>query len=839
MPRDIQTAFSAGELSPSLHSHADLNKYKAGLAKCENFLVLAQGGATTRPGLEYISTVENINDKSRLIPFQFNTEQTYALVFTDMKMRVIRDGGMVLEPNQPITGATQANPVVITCVGHGYATNDDVFISGVGGMDEINGRFFRIVVLGPNTFQLFLEDGTGYDAYIAFGEVGRVFTLTTPYPDGALRTLKYTQSADVMTITHPSYQIRNLSRTSHYNWTLTSVLFLSPIAPPTTGFTITQVGTASGSPNKVYHYVVTSVDGDGKESLQSAVFDSGSVNALGPTWGNKLTWNAVTGAQYYNVYKEFSIDTGIYGWLGEAETAQFVDYNFGPDMSYTPPQWKTPFNGANKYPSCTTYHQQRQWFGATNNNPDTMWATRTADFTNMNTSRPTRSDDAIEATLSAREVNEIRHMVSLDELIVFTSGGEWKIQADSDGVITPANLNPRTQGFRGSSHVPPVVIGDTALFVQENGSRVRDLKYAFEDDKYTGNDLTILARHLFEGHNIIDWCFSQDPYSLVWAVRDDGVLLCLTYLQEHDVYAWTRHTTDGEFKSICSIQEGDENAVYVTVIRQVGGFALQNVERMRSRLFESATESFCVDSGLTFRARIVLIQAITNEVGGKVTAGLHDLANGDIVTISGVEGMTEVNDKFYQVYDSVALSTFRLKEMNGTPLDTTDYGVYTSGGQVNYTTKTITKLGHLIGRSVVALCDGNVEKDLVVSGDGTVTLSNWSSVVTIGLPYVCDMETLEVSFQNDVLQSRKKQVPRVAIRVEKTRGLQVGPNFNEMYEFKERSAADDYSNLSLVTGQQIQEMATGWNDYGKVCIRQDNPLPATVLAIIPEIEVSA
>lgn len=841
MPRSLQTAFNSGELSPSLHSHADLGKYRAGLAKCENFFVLAQGGATTRPGMKYIGPTTDYSSVSRMITFQFNTEQSYGLVFQDTSMRVIRDGGLVLEPSLVITAATSANPVSITTSGaHGYVTGQEVFIASVGGMTQINNRYWPITVTGATTFTLDGSLGLTYDAYTSGGTVARVFGLLTPYAAADLAQLKFVQSADVMTITHPSHAPRQLSRSSHYNWTLSTITYAASIGPPTTNLVIAPVGTASGSNNTVYQYVITSVSEDGDESVVSAILNSGSMNALSATYGNKLTWDPVVGAEYYNIYKEFSVFSGIFGWLGEASNEEFHDYNFGPDMSVTPPIAKNPFSGADNRPACTTYHQQRQWFGCTNNQPDTIWATRTADYDNMDVSRPTRADDAIEATLAAQEVNEIRHMVSLDDLLLFTSGAEWKVQGDADGVITPANLNIRTQGFRGSSHVRPLIIGDTALFVQEKGSRVRDIKYTFESDKYVGNDLTVLARHMFEGYEIRDWCYSQEPYSIVWAVRGDGVLLALTYLREHDVYAWSRHITDGEFESVCAVSEGQYDVLYAVVKRTVGGFTVRYIERMETRLIEIANRAFCVDSGLTYTGEVFFISAITQANPAVVSSAGHTLVDDDVVRITAVEGMTDLNNLYYRIYDAVAGVSVKLKYMDGTPVDTSAMPAFTGTAGMQKATSTVTGLYHLLGESVVALADGNVVTDLTVDNvDGTVDLPNPAVLVHVGLPYCCDLETLEVSFQNEVIPSRKKQVARVAIRVEKSRGLQVGPNFDEMYDFRERSPAEGYDNLLLFTGQQVQEMArAGWSDTGKVCIRQDKPLPATVLAVIPEIDVS-
>lgn len=839
MPRDMQTAMSGGELSPSLHSHADLGKYNTGLALCENWFVLAQGGVTTRPGFQYISEIQDSADLARLIPFQFNTEQTYVLVFTDQTMRVIKDGGMVLEATVNITGATSANPIVITATAHGYANGDGVYITGVTGMAEVNGRFFTVANQTSNTFELSGIDGTGYATYTSGGTVARVYTLTTPWSDSDLFRLKYTQSADTMTISHPSYDTRDLTRSAHDNWSITAISFAASISPPSAGLAIVQVGTASGSPNKDYRYVVTSVSSSGDESVASSIQTSGAINALNTTYGNQLSWNTVVGAAYYNVYKEFSLNSGIFGWVGEAGdggSPQFRDYNFGPDMSVTPPVANNPFNGADNRPSCVTYHQQRKVFGASNNNPQTVWATRTADFDNMDYSRPLRADDSITVTLAAREVNEIRHLLSLDDLLVFTSGGEWRAAADADGVLTPLNFNFKSQGFRGSSHIPPLAVGETAIFVQEKGARVRDLNYTFEDDKYTGDDISIMARHLFEGYQIVDWCYSQEPYSIVWAVRDDGILLSLTYLREHQVFAWAKHTTDGLFESVCSVSEGDQDITYAVVRRTINGSDVRYVERLHERLFTDIKDAFCVDSGLTYTGPSYAISGATAANPVVITATGHGLIDGDTVWIRDALGMTELNGKQYLVSNKTA-NTFEAQSLSSQDIDGTSYTAYTSGGSAYYATKVITGLHHLEGEAVVALADGNVVPNLTVT-NGSVSLPNAANKAHIGLGYSCDFQTLEVSFQGEVAQSRRKQVARVALRVLESRGLSVGGGTDSLYEFKERTPGMNYGDIPAQTAEEKLEITPSWTDYGQVYVRQAYPLPATVLAVIPEIVVS-
>ncbi|MGI6076169.1 MAG: hypothetical protein ACOYD9_07380 [Pyramidobacter sp.] len=264
----------------------------------------------------------------------------------------------------------------------------------------------------------------------------------------------------------------------------------------------------------------------------------------------------------------------------------------------------------NGYPRAVGFYQERLCFGGSVAEPQTVWMSRTGDYYNFGTSSPVKDDDAISATLASRQVNVIRHFVGLGSLIVLTSGSEWLISAD--GAITPKNINAKPQGYRGCTGLDPIVVGNMVLFVQSQGCRVRDLGYQYETDSYTGNDLSIMAAHLLRDASVRDWCWQQEPDSMAWIVRTDGVLMSLTYLREHDVYAWARHPTDGVVESVAAVPGASGSDVYLSVVR--GGVRV--IERMAPRPVTTAAEAYYLDSGVSVRS----------EEGVRSVSGLSHLA---------------------------------------------------------------------------------------------------------------------------------------------------------------------------------------------------------------------
>lgn len=623
-----QINFGGGELSPNTYARVDIGKFGQGAKTLRNFFVRAEGGVSNRPGFEYVKEVKNSTETVRLIPFEFNDEQSYVLVFGDQYMRVVTNAGTVLEASQNITGATQANPVELTVTGHSYSTGDEVFISSVGGMTELNSRFFTITSTGANTFTLDGEDGTTHTAYTSGGTVARVFELTTPYLQTELETLKFRQSNDVLFMVHPNHEPRKLNRLGAANWTLTVTTFAPNQAAPT-GVTVTPQG-ASGS--TTYEYQVTAV---AEETLEESLVASGSTSTgnatLSSTNFNRITWTGASGAERYNVYKR---DNGLYGFIGSTETLQFDDDNIEADTLDTAPKARNPFSGAGNYPGAVGLHEQRSVYGGSIDSPLTVYMSQTSQFDNFNVSSPTRESDAVTFRLITGQGNTIRHIRSFeDRLFVFTSGVVWNVQPGGDvDAITPTSKKIRVEEYLASTDVPPITIKKNILMVsgkQNRGFEVHTLGYSLQTDSYAGSDLTVISRHLFEGFTIREWAYAERPYRLVAAVRDDGDIVVMTYLQEQQIFAWARWETQGEFESICVVPEGQEDVIYVVVKRTINGVDKKYIERLHTRSFSTIEDAFFIDSGLTYDGSPTTTLSGLDHLEGET---LVALADGNLVT---------------------------------------------------------------------------------------------------------------------------------------------------------------------------------------------------------------
>lgn len=842
----IQHSFAAGELAPSLFARTDLSKYKAGAARLRNFFVDYRSGASTRGGTKFIIQCLISTSKARLIPFQYSVLETYTLEFGHQYIRFISRGGAVLETAFNLSAANNAFPGQITAPGHNFVNGDWVFIDGIVGADGWNKRFCTVTVSG-NVLTCYDVNGVPIDAidfgtYLSGGTVARVYKIPTPYAAADIPLLKFTQSASILTITHPSYAQRNLTRVAATNWTLTEITFATSISAPTG-----LVGTPSSAGAANYSYIVTALDENGQESLAStALAVPNSVN-IGVTAGNvSLTWNAVTGAFGYNVYKAGpSISPPVppgtlHGFIGFSFSNAFSDGNIVPDYSDAPQIAHNPFAAAN-YPGTCCFFEQREVYAGSASFPMTFWMSQPGAFNNFNYTHPTQPDDSIEGTLVSSQVNAIKSMVPMPGgLVVLTDKGAWQVNGGgTDTSITPINAKATPQAYNGASDVPPIVSNYDILFVQAKGSIVRDLAYSIYTNIYTGMDISVLSNHLFLNKQITEWAYAEEPFKVIWAVRDDGILLSLTFVKEQEIYGWGQSDTLGLFQSVASITEGEVDAVYVIVKRYVNGQWLQFIERMMERNFDGGSEdAWCVDCGvqsaLTYPAAGIVASAST---GATVTftadAPVFDIGDvskilrmgGGIATIIQYVSPTQLVGAFNQDIQQTLTNDMPLPQVQG------DWSLTMPVNEFR-------GLDHLNGQTVSILADGGVVAPQEVV-DGKIILDFPASKVTAGLGYLCQLQTLRIDTGDPTIQGKRKKINAITVRCSDTRGIYYGYEFSDnMTPDKELTASTPLDLPSpLITGDLWLPNDPHWDTEGQVYLQIQDPLPATILGVISEITV--
>jgi hypothetical protein len=845
-----QRSFGGGIIAPEMLGRIDLNHYQTGLAESLNGYPLPHGPWVNRPGFQFVKECKNGGSTAvRTIPFIFNTDQAYALEVGNLYIRIHTEASTVLESTSTISGATRANPCVVTDTGHGYSNGDEVYISSIVGMTELNGRYFKVANKNTNDYELTdLQDNninsSAYTAYSSAGTSAKVYEVVTPFATADLFDINFTQSADVMTLVHPNHAPRELRRSGAASWALATITFAPTIGAPAG----VSVSASPSSGSLVYKYVVTALSETLEESVASSEVTASSQDLSIAANKNTVTWSAVTDATRYNIYKD---DNGVHGFIGQTPDTTFVDDNIEADVLVSPPENLTPFTSTNNYPSTASYHDQRRVFAATNNSPQSTWMTRPGTESNLSKSIPSQDDDSVLFTLAARQYNRIRSLIPLDELIIFTSATEWKLATENSDALTPTTISLRPQSYIGSSNLSPIVSGDAVLFVADLGGHVYDMNYSFETDKYKPRDISIIAPHLFDGYTIVDWDYASVPTPLIWAIRSDGRLVGLTYLsgQKPDVLGWHQHTTAGDFESVCVIPEtGGEKFTYVVILRRINDVNRRFIERMHSRLFTEIQDAFFVDSGLSYD-NPKTITAATKASPVVVTSASHGFSNDDVIQITEVAGlgkdlgMTELNGNRYTVKNKTTntIELYDVDEATPAVVNGSAYKTYVRGGVVRKEITTVSGLHHLIGESVAIFADGSVVASQTVAADGSITLSQGAARIHAGLSYTSDMRTLPIVIaKGDGLgQGQVKSVPKVWMRVDKTRALQAGPDFDHLRALAFRTSEAYGVPTALKTDEIEINLDPNWNRSGQIAVRQEDPAPLTILSATLEVEIGA
>jgi hypothetical protein len=984
-------------------------------------------------------------------------------IFGINSLTIANAGAYTVAPSSPASQASTTGSgigvtfSIVAGSANTFAVGDWVYLSGIGGMTQINGRTAVIGAITGGGYALndvFGNpiDSTSFGAFTSAGSAARIYTLATPYAEQDLPWLKFTESADIVSLTcvnqltKTEYPPYDLARLSDSSWTLTQVSMTPTVSPPTNASgSATSIPYGAGA-NASYAYAVTAVNPkDGTESIASnTAYILNAVDIAATAGSITITWNAVPGVNEYNIYKAQPTYMGatinpsaspvtytytncppppvgsLMGYVGSAYGTQFVDSNTLPEFSQVPPTHQNPFargqvigcqptsggsgystatatittstgsgavlipvivNGqvvayivqdagsgyassdtvtitgdgsgatailsigaqSGTYPGVVGYFQGRRVYGYSLNNPDTYFMSQQGSYTNFDTRIPTISSDAITGTPWSVQVNGIQWMISMPGgLVVLTGSSAWQLTGAGGSSLNPQPITPsdqqaQPQAYNGSSPtVPPFKVNYDIIYVQSKGSIYRDLSYQFFTNIYTGTDLTINSPHLFFGHTIRDHAWCEEPYKLLWSVRDDGILLSMTYLKEQQVSAWARHDTNGTFWSACSIVEPPVDAAYFATQRTINGNTAYMLERMDNRIWTGVESTWCVDCGLSLAqpqpaaslnassaSGVGALSGVTGLVGGSgysasTYASVIDnngsgpgagavpvltIIGGVITNIafsspgagyvspalmivdpahtgSGASAQCVLNSSVTFTASAPVFSAGNLGSvirMGGGVATITGYSSTTqvtaklttpisaiqpnSGGLVQTQasgtwtmtapTTRVTGLTHLIGATVTGLADGNVIPPQTVAPDGSITLSSPASAITVGLGFQCQLQSVYLDALANETAGQRKKASMATVRVEASRGFQIGSNQVDGSMVSPPILAPVWQNMDQVpdlvsppfgslvsplwTGDVRVPVTGGFTTPGQIAVQQIQPLPLNVLAIIPEV----
>lgn len=501
------------------------------------------------------------------------------------------------------------------------------------------------------------------------------------------------------------------------------------------------------------------------------------------------------------------------------------------------------------YPVTTTFFEGRQFYAGTSYRPLDIWGSSIPNYENMELG--TLDTDSVKFVVDSGMQNMIRWLVGQEVLLIGTSGGEWRLGSiDPADAITPTNpMRPRIQTTYGSKEIQALLLANAVLFVDAQGRRVRGAQYIFEKGEaggYDAPDYTMLSEHITKS-GIIDMAYQQNPYPILWCVRDDGVLIGMVFEPGQKVWGWFRCVIDGDVESVAVIKGVDEDEIWIIVKREIGGVDKRYIEYFKPRDWgDDQADCFFVDSGLSFDGGdAVTIASITGADPGVVTVTAwpvdgngDNIADGDQVRIMDVVGMVDVNNKVFTVSSAdTTAKTFELKDkLDTTNWDTSGYDAYVSGGTVQKVDNVFGGLSHLEGKTVSVLGDGSVHADVVVSS-AIVTLTDYFNKCHIGLPYISKLMPMKLAVPGANIRGKIKRIHQIIFSFYKTLGAKFGTTSGEDTIPFRRTTDAMGSPPPIFTGEKEKTFRGGYELNGDIYVEQAQPLPLCVRSITAKLQI--
>lgn len=774
----IQTSFNAGEFAPELDGRVDIGKYANACSRLENFIPLAQGPARRRGGTKFVAEVKDSADRTWLARFEFNTEQAYILEFGDQYVRFFTDNGALL------AGSPAAYNNAIA-----YVPGDLVSSGGT--------NYYCIATTTGNA----PPNATYWYPMPA----GGLYEIPAPWTaadltnaDGTF-TLRMVQSGDILYIVHPDYAPRKLSRSGATTWVITD---FEPDGGPfedvdpdeaITVYASAQTGSvtltasssifASTDVGRLFYLEQRKANGITQWATATAYTTGNLRRSDGKTY--KALNNATSGGvkPTHSVGAEYDGTAGVqwefqdagYGWC------EITGYTSGTQVTATvlsqlPDQTVLVANATTRwafgawgsvdgYPSHVTFFRDRLVFARAADRK--LWFSVAGDYENFrdrDSGGVVTADMAVSIEVQSDQANRIQYLMPEDALIIGTAGGEHICRELTDSeAFGPANVTIVKSSEYGSKGVQPVRVGESILFVQRSGRKLREITYDALQDGYKTTDLSVLAPHMVQkGKAIVHLAYQKEPHSIVWAVRSDGALRGFTFNREQDVTGWHRHPIGGsgivECVECVPSPTDDRDDLWMIVRRTIDGNTVRYIEFMQAEWEDGddQEDAFYVDCGLT--------------------------------------------------YDGAAATT-------------------------------ISGLDHLEGETVKILADGATHPNKTVAS-GSVTLDRSASVVHIGLSCPAKLATMRLNAgaADGTAQGKTKRINRVVVRLQDTLGGEMGPGETETDEILFRSGSDPMDAAPpIFTGDKEIAWRGGYEKEAIVWYVNDDPLPATVVAIMPQV----
>jgi hypothetical protein len=750
--RPIITAFNAGELTPLLDGRVDQDKYYSGCKQLSNFIPTVQGPARRRGGTRFVATVKNSAKRTWLTDFRFSVTQSYILEFGENYIRFYVNRGQLLSGMSAYEVSTP------------YSEADLVTIEGTFALRTLQSGDIMWVVHAEGKHPPYKLSRLGATNWTFLQEVfvGGPFRDTNT--DKAISVQASAVTGTGITITCTTGQ--SIFQAGHIG----ALFMLETQNPSTLPPYQAGVGIVVSAGNQIRNA------GNVYEAQNSYTVPSGStiqryvpVHTESDAFDGAITWRYLHSG--YGWARITAVASG-----GVSCTADVVSQLPLQTVNSPTNRWShSHFSSVYGWPTTIAFFKERLVY--TRNR--TAFLSAVGDFSNFSRRDAglVTKETAMILTLAADKLGDIRWTAQSKALLMGSAESEIALREQTTQTVFAAdNVQSDPQTDYGARLLRPLKVGESILFVERAGHRIRDTRFSFEIDRYKAEDLTVLSEHIFDGseitgdteqeqREIVDWAYQQQRDSIVWCVLSDGTTAALVLNRERGVIAWAPQYFggDAEVEAVQSIPspDGRTDDAWFIVRRTVNGATQRSIEYMTDyRLVKKgAAEAVHVDCSVTYR--------------GTATA-------------------------------------------------------------------TITGLGHMEGKTVSICANGANHPDRVVTGgqitlDRAVTLAH----VGYRFVSRMQTMRMEVSGGIGTAQAARKGIGEVKLRLQSTIGGRVGPSFERMDDIKTLNpAAPVGTPPALLSGDYPITFPGGYDTDGYVCYEQSMPLPATLVAVISDAQIN-
>ena len=788
----IITNFRTGEISPKLEGRIDLQKYNEAAQTVNNMVVFPSGGVTRRPGT-YFAGRSKDGGKVRLMDFEFSDEQAYVLEFGANYIRFYKDGGLLTEASQNITAVTQANPAVVTITSHTFTNGDRIFISGVAGMTQLNNREFTVANATANTFELSGIDSTGFDAYTSGGTAAKIVEVTTTYSVTDIFEINHAQSADVLYMAHKDHAPAKLTRTTATSFTLNDIEFvdgpyLDENDTNTTLYASADTGTVT-------------------ITASANLFTSADVGRL-------IRFREVLEVEYdeWEANKSYANNAFV----------RFNGHVYKHVTGSTQTSGNTPpvhTEGNETYGSLTWQYRH----------DDTGYAKITAFGSATSVTAVVQEDDG---GISVLPHNVVGSGNATKRWSLGAFGGD-------QGFPKAVGFYEQRLYFAGTTGKPQTVFGSVSADFENHTPGTEDdaaVNLTIASDKVN------VIRHLLPAR-FLQILTTSAEFTLSGGTGSTPVTPTNVNVLRETTFGCSEVRPLRAGNSTILIQKGQEKVKEITFDLDTDGLLgidltilADHIPRggLTDMVWQQEPELIVwfVHSdgrlvGLTYDRANAAIGWHDHDIGG----------NGVVESITAIPSGAE--DQVYvavkRTIDGATVRHIEYLKPIEFGEDVGDAFFLDSGLTYDGSaTTTVSSLNHLEGETVAILADGATHADKVVT-DGKVALDRSASKVHIGYNYTSTIETLrlEAGADDGIAQGKIKRIHGVTARFFNTVGAELGPDTSNLdrLPFRDSSMNMDEA-VPLFNGDKEIYFPSGYENDARVIVRQSQPLPMTVLAIM-------